>query len=73
MIFSARCGYQPASMTHLLERMIKSKTLSSNDHYTQEQIRKRLDNINSALNSNRWKGNFNNFEKRWQKHMADLK
>ena len=73
MIFSARCGYQPGLMTHLLERMIKSKTISSNDHYTQEQIKKRLANIKRTLNSGRWKGNFNNFEKRWQKHMADLK
>ena len=73
MIFSARCGYQPGSMAGLLERIIKSQTLSSNDHYTQEQIKKRLDSIKSALNSGRWKGNFNNFEKRWQTYMAHLK
>ena len=73
MVFAARCGYQPGSMADLLERMIKSKTLSSNDHYTQEQNKKRLDNIKSALNSGRWKGNFNNFETRWQTYMAHLK
>jgi hypothetical protein len=73
MLFAARCGYQPGSMASLLERMIKSQTLSNNDHYTQEQINKRLDNIKSALKSGRWKGNFNNFEKRWQTHMAHLK
>ena len=73
MIFSARCGYQPGSMAGLLERMIKSQTLSSNDHYTQEQNKKRLDSIKSALNSGRWKGNFNNFEKRWQTYMAHLR
>jgi peptidase M48-like protein len=73
MIFAARCGYQPGSMAGLLERMIKSKTSSDNDHYTQEQIKKRLDNIKSALNSGRWKGNFNNFENRWQTYMAHLK
>jgi predicted Zn-dependent protease len=73
MIFSARCGYQPGSMAGLLERIIKSQTLSSNDHYTQEQNKKRLDSIKSALNSGRWKGNFNNFEKRWQTYMAHLR
>jgi len=73
MVFAARCGYQPGSMAGLLERMIKSQTLSGNDHYTQEQNKKRLDNIQSALNSGRWKGNFNNFEKRWQTYMAHLK
>jgi len=73
MVFAARCGYQPGSLADLLERMIKSKTLSSNDHYTQEQNKKRLDNIKSALNSGRWKGNFNNFETRWQTYMAHLK
>jgi hypothetical protein len=73
MIFSARCGYQPGSMAGLLERIIKSQTLSSNDHYTQEQNIKRLDSIKSALNSGRWKGNFNNFEKRWQTYMAHLR
>ena len=73
MIFAARCGYQPGLMAGLLERMIKSQTLSSNDHYTQEQNKKRLDNIKSALNSGQWKGNFNNFEKRWQTYMANLK
>jgi len=73
MVFAARCGYQPGSMAGLLERMIKSQTLSGNDHYTQEQNKKRLDNIQSVLNSGRWKGNFNNFEKRWQTYMAHLK
>lgn len=73
MTFAARCGYQPGLLAGLLERMIKSQTLSSNDHYTQEQNKKRLDNIKSALNSGRWKGNFNNFEKRWQTYMAHLK
>jgi hypothetical protein len=73
MVFAARCGYQPGSMAGLLERMIKSQTLSGNDHYTQEQNKKRLDNIKSALNSGRWKGNFNNFEKRWQTYTAHLK
>lgn len=73
MIFAARCGYHPGSMAGLLERMIKSQTSSSNDHYTQEQNKKRLDSIKSALNSGRWKGNFNNFEKRWQTYMAHLR
>ncbi|MBU0769304.1 MAG: hypothetical protein KJ687_09460, partial [Proteobacteria bacterium] len=73
MVFAVRCGYQPGSMAGLLERMIKSQTLSSNDHYTQEQNKKRLDNIKSALNSGRWKGNLNNFEKRWQTYMAHLR
>jgi len=73
MVFAARCGYHPGSMAGLLERMIKSQTLSGNDHYTQEQNKKRLDNIKSALNSGRWKGNFNNFEKRWQTYTAHLK
>ncbi|MGA9177099.1 MAG: M48 family metalloprotease [Desulfobacterales bacterium] len=73
MVFAARCGYQPGSMAGLLERMIKSQTLSGNDHYTLEQNKKRLDNIKSALNSGRWKGNFNNFEKRWQTYTAHLK
>ncbi len=73
MIFSARCGYHPGLMAHLLERMIKFQTLSSNDHYTQEQNKKRLDSIKSALNSGRWKGNFSNFEKRWQTYMAQLR
>lgn len=73
MVFAARCGYQPGSMAGLLERMIKSQTLSGNDHYTLEQNKKRLDNIKSALNSGRWKGNFNNFEKRWQTYKAHLK
>ena len=73
MVFAARCGYQPGLMAGLLERMVKSQTLSSNDHYTQEQNKKRLDNIKSALNSGRWKGNFNNFEKRWQTYMAHLR
>jgi hypothetical protein len=73
MVFAARCGYPPGSMASLLERMIKSQTLSSNDHYTQEQNKKRLANIKSALNSGRWKGNFNNFEKRWQTYMTNLK
>lgn len=73
MIFSARCGYQPGLMTGLLKRIISSQTLSDNDHYTQEQIKKRLDNIKSALNSSRWKGNFNNFEKRWEKNMVHLR
>lgn len=73
MIFAARCGYQPGLMANLLERMIKSKTLSNNEHYTPEQNKKRLDNIKRALNSGHWKGNFNNFEKRWQTHMANLK
>jgi hypothetical protein len=72
MVFAARCGYQPGLMAALLERMIKSQTLSNNDHYTQEQIKKRLDSIKSALNSGRWEGNFNNFEKRWQTYMASL-
>lgn len=73
MVFAARCGYQPGLMAGLLERMVNSQTLSENDHYTQEQIKKRLDSIKSALDSGRWKGNFNNFEKRWQTHMANLK
>ncbi len=73
MVFAVRCGYQPGSMAGLLERMIKSQTLSSNDHYTQEQNKKRLDNIKSVINSGRWKGNFNNFEKRWQSYMAHLR
>jgi hypothetical protein len=73
MVFAARCGYQPGLMAGLLERMIKSQTLSSNEHYTQEQIKKRLDSIKSALNSGRWKGNFNNFEKRWEKNMVHLR
>jgi predicted Zn-dependent protease len=72
MVFAARCGYQPGLMADLLERMIKSQALSNNDHYTQEQIKKRLDSIKSALNSGRWEGNFNNFEKRWQTYMANL-
>jgi peptidase M48-like protein/SH3 domain-containing protein len=73
MIFAVRCGYQPGSMAGLLERMIKSQTSSSNDHYTQEQNKKRLDSIKSALNSGRWKGNFNNFENRWQTYKAHLR
>ena len=73
MVFSARCGYPPGLMVGLLERMIKSQTLSNNDHYTQEQNKKRLDNIKSVFYSGRWKGNFNNFEKRWQTYMAHLR
>jgi len=73
MVFAARCGYHPGSMAGLLERMIKSQTLSGNDHYTQEQNKKRLDNIKRILNSGHWKGNFNNFKKRWQTYMAHLK
>jgi hypothetical protein len=73
MVFAARCNYQPGLMAGLLERMIKKQTISSNDHYTQEQIKRRLDNIKGVLNSGRWKGNFNNFEKRWQTYMAHLR
>ena len=72
MVFSARCGYQPDLMAGLLERMIKSQSLSNNDHYTQEQNKKRFDNIKSDLNSDRWKGSFNIFEKRWQTYMSHL-
>jgi len=73
MVFAARCGYQPGSMAGLLERMIKSQTYSNNDHYTQEQNKKRLNNIKKTLNSKQWKGHFNNFEKRWETYMAHLK
>jgi hypothetical protein len=73
MIFSARCGYQPGSMAGLLERMVRSRTISSNDHYTPEQNQKRLDNLKKIINSSKWKGDFNNFEQRWQAYMKYLK
>jgi hypothetical protein len=73
MIFSARCGYQPGSMAGLLERMVRSRTISSNDHYTPEQNQKRLDNLKKIINSSEWKGDFNNFEQRWQAYMKYLK
>jgi hypothetical protein len=73
LIFAARCGYHPGSMADLLERMIKSKSLSSNDHYTQEQIKNRLNHVKKTLRSGRWKGNFHDFEKRWQTYAAQLK
>ena len=70
MIFAARCGYQPGLMANLLERMVRSRTVSTNEHYTQEQNEERLAKIKSALHSGRWKGEFNNFEKRWQTYMT---
>lgn len=66
MIFAARCGYQPGLMANLLERMVRSRTVSTNEHYTREENIKRLAKIKSDLHSGRWKGDFNNFEKRWK-------
>jgi hypothetical protein len=69
MVFAARCGYPPGLMANLLDRMVRSRTVSTNEHYTPEENKKRLDSIKSDLHANRWKGDFNNFEKRWQKYM----
>lgn len=70
MIFAARCGYQPGLMANLLERMVRSRTVSTNEHYTREENKKRLAKIKSDLHSGQWKGDFNNFEKRWQTYMT---
>jgi len=70
MIFAARCGYQPGLMANLLERMVRSRTVSTNEHYTREENKKRLAKIKSDLHSGRWKGNFNNFQERWQTVMT---
>jgi hypothetical protein len=70
MIFAARCGYPPGLMANLLERMVRSRTVSTNEHYTREENKKRLAKIKSDLHSGRWKGDFNNFEKRWQTYMT---
>ena len=70
MIFAARCGYPPGLMANLLERMVRSGMSSTNEHYTRKQIEDRLANIKNALNSGQWKGDFNNFEKRWKTYMT---
>ncbi|MGD2030782.1 MAG: M48 family metalloprotease [Desulfobacterales bacterium] len=70
MVFAARCGYPPGLMANLLERMVRSRTVSTNEHYTREENKKRLDTIKSDLHANRWKGNFNNFQERWQTVMT---
>jgi Peptidase family M48 len=73
MIFAARCGYRPGSMADLLDRMVRSHSVSSNDHYTPEQNQKRLSHLKNVLNSNQWKGNFNDFQNRWESYMKHLK
>ena len=70
MIFAARCGYPPGLMANLLERMLRSRKASTNEHYTPEEIKKRLAQIKSDVHAGPWKGDFNNFEKRWQTHMT---
>ena len=70
MIFTARCGYPPASMANLLERMVRSGTSSTNEHYTRKQIEERLAEIKNVLTSGQWKVKFNNFEKRWETYMT---
>jgi hypothetical protein len=73
MIFAARCGYAPGRMADLLGRLVQSRTLSNNDHYTPEQNQKRLNNLTKVLHSKNWKGNFNDFQKRWDSYMKNLK
>jgi hypothetical protein len=73
MIFAARCGYTPGRMADLLERLVRSRTLSNNDHYTPEQNQKRLNNLKMILQSNKWKGHFNDFQYRWDSYMKNLK
>jgi hypothetical protein len=70
MIFAARCGYPPGLMANLLERMVRSGTSSTNEHYTRNQIEARLAKIKNDLTSGQWKGKFNNFEKRWDTYMT---
>ena len=73
MIFAARCGYPPEGMADLLERLVRSRTLSNNEHYTPEQNQKRLNNLKKILHSNKWKGHFNDFQNRWDLYMKNLK
>jgi hypothetical protein len=70
MVFAARCGYPPGVMADLLERMVRSGTSSTNEHYTRKQIEERLAEIKNDLTSAQWKGEFNNFEKRWETYMT---
>ena len=72
MTFAARCGYTPGGMADLLERLLRSKTLSNNDHYTPEQNQKRLINLKKVLHSSKWNGHFNDFQQRWNSYMEYL-
>ena len=73
MIFAARCGYTPGRMADLLKRLVRSRTLSDNEHYTPEQNQKRLNNLEKELHSNKWKGHFNDFQQRWDSYTKNLK
>jgi hypothetical protein len=72
MLLAARSGYDPAALADLLQRMILSKTESTNEHYRPQANKKRLAEIRKELQSGRWKGEFERFEERWQANIAGI-
>lgn len=69
MLFTARAGYDPAALADLLQRMIDTKTKSTNEHYRPQETKKRLAQIQKELQSGRWRGEFLRFDERWQKNI----
>jgi hypothetical protein len=73
MLYAARSGYDPTAMARLLERLAKAHTISTNEHYQADQIRKRLRAMKQVIASGRFKGRFFSNPERWQTYAASLK
>lgn len=69
MRYSARSGYDPLAMATLLQRLIDTQSVSTNEHYTPQQNKNRMDRLKAASASKTWQGSFMQGQSRWQKYL----
>ncbi|MCD4796838.1 MAG: M48 family metalloprotease [Candidatus Cloacimonetes bacterium] len=67
VIFAARAGYNSRQFLTLLKRMKSSSSQSTNEHYTQEQIEKRIKLIKKAIIGSDLPDNLFDHKDRWER------
>lgn len=73
LIYTARSGYDPNAMVVMLRRLKQAGTVSTNEHYTSQQIDQRLKGIKAAVKSIPANSKYFRYTERWRKNTAMLR
>lgn len=67
VLYASRAGYNGSHMLNLLQRLKHSSSQTNNEHYTQEQIEKRIERISKNLSTLPLNGNLFDHKDRWNR------
>jgi len=73
MIYATRAGYDSRQILNLLHRLAQENTESTNEHYTHEQIEKRLILIEQNFQTISYPENLFDFRSRWENKKISFK